>query len=103
MDFKKLSVYVIGFGVALFAIGAIWFLSNLPVDATQYQDSNATGWAAVTQGFGAGIQAHDENMKRADARGSATWTIIFGAIIGLAGVAVRRSAKTDMPPPSTEQ
>ena len=93
MDLKKLSRFVIGFGAALFAIGAIWFLSNLPVKASQYQDRNATGWASVTQSFGASIAAHDENMKRQAARGSATWTMIFGVIVGLAGFAVWSSAK----------
>lgn len=34
MGFKKLFVYIIGFGAGASLHRAVWYLSNLPVDAT---------------------------------------------------------------------
>jgi hypothetical protein len=84
MDFKKLSRFVIGFGAFLFGVGALWYLSNLPVDEIK------------RSGFLAGFPdpgMSDENLLRSMERGSATWTMVWGAIIVFAGFAVGASTK----------
>jgi hypothetical protein len=81
MDFKKLSLFIIGVGVVVFALGAIWYLTNMPVQ-------NPGGFRGL-------IEAHDENLRRSAQTSSANWTMVFGAIAALAGIGIRASAKKD--------
>jgi hypothetical protein len=94
MDFKKLSAFIIGFGAFLFASGALWYLSNLPLAESRSSfDPDRS----------------DANLFRSAERGDAMGTMFFGAIVAFAGVAVRASAKTSAsesaappePPPTT--
>src|SRR6266496_4556416 len=81
MDFKKLGKFIMGFGAVVFAVGAIWYLTNLPVERV---DNNGNIFENV-------IAAHDENLGRSAERSSSGWTMAFGAIIAFVGIAIRAS------------
>src|SRR5439155_22422197 len=102
IDFKKLSRYIIILGALFLAYGGIRFVANQPVDASYFKDQNsrssngAFSWTDFTQRtFGAGIQAHDENLRRSQIRGEAVFSIIVGGILAFVGYSVSNSAKTD--------
>lgn len=110
-DLKKLSRFIILLGAVIFAYGAVKLLANMPVDASDFQDQNQPSsssgvynWsAAVQRTFGAGIQAHDENMLRADARGTAVVAMIAGGIIAFIGFGVSASVKKSSEEPEAHK
>src|SRR5882724_4479511 len=101
IDFKKLARFIIILGAVLFAYGGVKFLANLPVEASDFQDQGQRGpstgvynWAgAVQQAFGPSIQAHDENLRRSEARSVAVLSMIAGGIIAFIGFGVSASVK----------
>ena len=111
IDFRKLSRYIIILGAVFLAYGGIRFVANQPVDASYFRDQNsprssngAFSWTDFTQRtFGAGIQAHDENLRRSQIRGEAVFSMIVGGILAFVGYSVSNSAKTNSEPvPSAE-
>ncbi|HKZ77130.1 MAG TPA: hypothetical protein VJ124_02320 [Pyrinomonadaceae bacterium] len=83
MDFRKLSLFIIAFGAVVFALGAIWYLTNMPAE---HGVDNGNVFANL-------IAVHDENLRLSAQRSSANWTMGFGAIAALAGIAMRASTQ----------
>ena len=85
MDFRKLSTFILAFGIALFAFGAFQYASNRPVNMKE-TDNPFQDMANAFSSIG-------KNIGRAEKREDARTMMIAGGVIAFAGVAVRYSAK----------
>jgi hypothetical protein len=87
VNFKKLSLFILGLGLLFILIGTIHFLNNLPV---RYDTAKGDVW----QQFNAGMRQFGENnLFRPAERDRAKQIIIIGAFIMFIGIAVFASAK----------
>lgn len=85
MDFRKLSSFILAFGIAVFAYGAFEYMSNRPVSVKE-SDNPIEDMAHAFSSIG-------KNIGRAEKRDEAKTLMIAGGVIAFAGMAVRASSK----------